>query len=203
MTSTATRLTGRTCRCAGCGLLFVSETSFDGHRTGTYTPLARRCRTPDELHARGYALVSRRLWLKGRTSDQFPHFPFKARNVAHRVDAPGPLADSPDFDEEGSAVWDAAAQRAAEIKYLRRKEAQARGRVTQFARRLARCEHALATDPHGDYAFVHCGRNSLDVLRTVLGRARMLQEARAQALAELERASVPDRCSRSVVAPGG
>ena len=38
----------------GCCLTFASNHAFDQHRTGTYEPDTRRCRTPEELLAKGW-----------------------------------------------------------------------------------------------------------------------------------------------------
>lgn len=41
------------CECAACGEWFSGLSGFDDHRTGPHDT-GRRCRTPDEIEARGY-----------------------------------------------------------------------------------------------------------------------------------------------------
>lgn len=58
------------CQCSGCGHSFTSVSTFDDHRIGSYgeaiytksenhvtgyTKSTRRCLTPDEMRARGWA----------------------------------------------------------------------------------------------------------------------------------------------------
>jgi hypothetical protein len=64
------------CECAGCGLFFSSETSFNKHRTGSYgDPIykvkdvvgyeksTRRCMSEDEMRATGMAQNDKGLWV--------------------------------------------------------------------------------------------------------------------------------------------
>jgi hypothetical protein len=48
------------CRCTACGLYFGSSYGFDQHRTGPYP--GRRCRTVEELRARGWSINASGHW---------------------------------------------------------------------------------------------------------------------------------------------
>jgi len=48
-------------QCRGCGLYFNSNSVFEKHRTGTFG-VDRRCRTPEEMEARGYRLNKDGYW---------------------------------------------------------------------------------------------------------------------------------------------
>jgi len=48
-------------QCRGCGLYFNSNSVFEMHRTGTFG-VDRRCRTPEEMEARGYRLNKDGYW---------------------------------------------------------------------------------------------------------------------------------------------
>lgn len=50
------------CLCTSCGLYFNSTYAFDNHRTGSYGN-GRRCRTADELRARGCSLNATGHWI--------------------------------------------------------------------------------------------------------------------------------------------
>jgi hypothetical protein len=52
MSTSTPRLTGDRCKCSTCGQLFNSTAAFDKHRTGSYSD-ARRCRSIEEMQARG------------------------------------------------------------------------------------------------------------------------------------------------------
>ena len=54
MTTSPPTLRGDRCRFTACGLAFTSTNAFDKHRTGTFAPNERRCRTEAELRARGF-----------------------------------------------------------------------------------------------------------------------------------------------------
>lgn len=45
------------CECCECGMFFSGTTGFDDHRTGSYSKDTRRCRTAEEIKARGYIEV--------------------------------------------------------------------------------------------------------------------------------------------------
>jgi hypothetical protein len=49
-------LRGNQCLCRACGQYFKSVFAFEKHRTGTFRPMARRCRTEFEMRAVGMAL---------------------------------------------------------------------------------------------------------------------------------------------------
>jgi len=49
-------------QCRGCGLYFGSNSAFEGHRTGTFG-VDRRCRTPEEMQARGFSLNMFGYWV--------------------------------------------------------------------------------------------------------------------------------------------
>lgn len=64
------RLTTVRCRCVACGEFFNSVTSFDRHRTGTYSlhPFAetsegRRCLSSNEMLSRGMSINSTGFWI--------------------------------------------------------------------------------------------------------------------------------------------
>jgi hypothetical protein len=57
------RLTGNRCRCRACDQLFNSVRAFDAHRTGTFRPLSRRCRSADEMRARGMSVNAHGFWI--------------------------------------------------------------------------------------------------------------------------------------------
>jgi hypothetical protein len=56
-------LRGDHCQCPACGEYFNSTRAFDKHRTGTYTPMQRRCLSPDEMRAKGMLVSARGWWL--------------------------------------------------------------------------------------------------------------------------------------------
>src|SRR5260370_3832476 len=57
------RLSGDRNECPGCGQLFNSSAAFDKHRTGTFTPAARRCVTNPEMIAKGMARNASGFWV--------------------------------------------------------------------------------------------------------------------------------------------
>lgn len=57
-----TRGTGR-CRCPTCGLYFASGYAFGLHRVGKVGTPGRRCRTPEELTARGWSQIATGHWV--------------------------------------------------------------------------------------------------------------------------------------------
>ncbi len=56
------KLTGDKNQCPTCKLFFNSTAAFEKHRTGEYGK-DRRCRTEDEMRAKGMALSSRGFWV--------------------------------------------------------------------------------------------------------------------------------------------
>ncbi len=50
------------CTCRTCGLEFKSTAAFDKHRIGEHG-VNRRCRTADEMGARGMAVNARGQWI--------------------------------------------------------------------------------------------------------------------------------------------
>jgi len=66
-------LSGERNQCQSCKEYFNSVRAFERHRTGTYG-VDRRCRTPDEMTARGYSLNKDGFWItKKRNPDSFTH----------------------------------------------------------------------------------------------------------------------------------
>ena len=55
------------CHCTVCHLTFTSIGPFDDHRTGSHTHDTRRCRTQEEIRARGYEPNHLGYWRKPRT----------------------------------------------------------------------------------------------------------------------------------------
>lgn len=49
-------------QCQGCKEYFNSTGAFEGHRTGKFG-VDRRCRTPDEMIARGYSKNKDGFWI--------------------------------------------------------------------------------------------------------------------------------------------
>jgi hypothetical protein len=62
------KIGGRGCLCRTCGEYFSGAEPFDQHRTGPFTQLppsyGRRCRSPEEMHARGMRLNDRGEWMQ-------------------------------------------------------------------------------------------------------------------------------------------
>src|SRR6202020_1599788 len=50
-------------QCAACREYFNSTYAFDAHRTGRYTPMERRCLSPDEMRSKGMSLSSTGFWI--------------------------------------------------------------------------------------------------------------------------------------------
>lgn len=48
--------------CMSCHESFRSLGGFDKHRTGRFEPNERRCRTPDEMRARGWTVDDNHTW---------------------------------------------------------------------------------------------------------------------------------------------
>jgi len=59
-------LTGARCQCAFCGKRFNSVSAFDRHRYGDYGNAGRnrRCRTWQELRARGFVVNGDGFWIE-------------------------------------------------------------------------------------------------------------------------------------------
>lgn len=55
-------LSGQRNQCRGCGEFFNSNLAFDKHRTGQHGK-DRRCRTPEEMLAKGMALNVNGFWV--------------------------------------------------------------------------------------------------------------------------------------------
>ena len=55
-------LTGQRNQCQGCKQYFNSNKAFDKHRTGKHGH-DRRCRTPDEMLAKGMSLNKANFWI--------------------------------------------------------------------------------------------------------------------------------------------
>lgn len=63
-------LTGQRNQCRGCDQHFNSNAAFDKHRTGDYKT-GRRCRTPEEMIAKGMSLNAAGFWVtKNMPSDR-------------------------------------------------------------------------------------------------------------------------------------
>ncbi len=65
------KLTGNRCQCAGppfagCGEYFNSTAAFDRHRAGSYSPMQRRCLTPDEMRAAGMSRNEAGFWITAK-----------------------------------------------------------------------------------------------------------------------------------------
>lgn len=58
------KLTGQRCQCAGCGEHFNRVSTFDKHRTGAFDG-SRRCRTEDEMLAKGWLRNAAGFWITG------------------------------------------------------------------------------------------------------------------------------------------
>lgn len=56
------KLSGTRNQCSGCKEYFNSNTAFDKHRTGKHG-VDRRCRTPDEMMAKGMLLNAQGFWI--------------------------------------------------------------------------------------------------------------------------------------------
>lgn len=56
-------LRGSRNQCPTCREYFNSNTAFDWHRIGKPGSLNRRCRTPDELLAKGWSLNGAGFWI--------------------------------------------------------------------------------------------------------------------------------------------
>ncbi len=62
-------LRGARCQCTVCDLYFNSDYAFCKHRVGLHMPMERRCLSPDEMLAKGMALVGH-FWISKRRSPQ-------------------------------------------------------------------------------------------------------------------------------------
>lgn len=58
------KLGGSRNQCQGCKEYFNSNSAFDGHRTGKFGK-DRRCRTPEELIAKGWLKNEAGFWITG------------------------------------------------------------------------------------------------------------------------------------------
>lgn len=56
-------------RCSGCQKKFNSLTSFDDHRTGSFSKGERRCLSVEEMHAKGMAQDATGKW-RGQSDEQ-------------------------------------------------------------------------------------------------------------------------------------
>jgi hypothetical protein len=59
----------KTNQCPTCHLFFYSVTAFDKHRTGDHG-VNRRCRTPEEMQAKGMALNEHGYWMASKMSEE-------------------------------------------------------------------------------------------------------------------------------------
>lgn len=61
-------LNGNQCYCTGCHDYFNSVSSFDRHRAGDWMNRGanRRCRTAEELTAKGWSRNKRGFWIESR-----------------------------------------------------------------------------------------------------------------------------------------
>lgn len=98
------RLTGSRCRCVGCGEHFNSASVFDRHRIGSFGTLRRpddrRCLTPAEMTAKGWAKNAAGFWVresgavlaeKRRGSCQRTR---KSGDRTQRLDRPAPMPEA-------------------------------------------------------------------------------------------------------------
>lgn len=53
----------RKCQCKLCGEYFNSDRGFTDHRVGQFMPNTRRCLTPEELIAKGWAKTDSGHWV--------------------------------------------------------------------------------------------------------------------------------------------
>lgn len=56
-------------RCSGCQKKFNSLTTFDDHRTGSFSKNERRCLSAEEMHAKGMAQDAAGKW-RGQSDEQ-------------------------------------------------------------------------------------------------------------------------------------
>jgi hypothetical protein len=75
-------LTGDRCRCTACGLYFLTTDDFDRHRIGRVGTNSRRCRTVNELAARGWKPKDH--WFLTRRPDRTVTAADSARLIASR-----------------------------------------------------------------------------------------------------------------------
>jgi len=103
--NTRPKLRGDRCQCTVCGELFNSTHAFDKHRTGTYSPLARRCLTVAEMTARGMSRNAAAFWIVSampilrfgtRETAAIGTDPLPTQGVEH---CPGGAPDSDDLNE--------------------------------------------------------------------------------------------------------
>jgi hypothetical protein len=62
-------LRGQHGQCAACREYFNSTYAFDKHRVGRYTPMERRCLSPDEMRAKGMVVNSTGFWVSHAQAD--------------------------------------------------------------------------------------------------------------------------------------
>jgi len=99
------RLTGARCKCGACGELFNSVRAFDRHRTGSFQPLMRRCRTPKEMQALRMSRKRAGFWItetrqervrrRGRTTRSGDRLPLGSSSPAFEWSSTSP-AEAPD-----------------------------------------------------------------------------------------------------------
>ena len=63
------KLTGQRNQCQSCKQYFNSNTAFDMHRTGKHG-VDRRCRTPDEMTAKGMCVNTHGFWVSEAMSQE-------------------------------------------------------------------------------------------------------------------------------------
>jgi hypothetical protein len=80
------KLIGSRYQCSACCEYFNSTAAFDQHRTGSYTPLQRRCLSPDEMRARGMLHNAAWFWIT-EINQSWP-----ARSTCRARRSPSPLA---------------------------------------------------------------------------------------------------------------
>lgn len=66
------KLTGQRNQCQGCKQYFNSNAAFDKHRTGQVGH-GRRCRTPEEMLAKGMSLNKDSFWVTRAMPLDKPH----------------------------------------------------------------------------------------------------------------------------------
>lgn len=78
------RLTGARCRCSICGKRFNSVSAFDRHRYGDYGDYGRnrRCRTWQELRARGWVVNDAGFWIERPRRDSVARSDDQVKAVA-------------------------------------------------------------------------------------------------------------------------
>jgi hypothetical protein len=72
-------LHGNQSLCRACGQYFKSVFAFEKHRTGTFRPMTRRCRTAEEMRVVGMVLRGR-FWISAERSFAFGDCPAVSPN---------------------------------------------------------------------------------------------------------------------------